>query len=104
VPGAGALLGAVATGWVHRVRRQGRAVIIAVIVWGAAITCFGLAHWPPLALALLAVVTGGPRIGNAESGAVANAFGAPHSMPSHRACGRVAISTIRRSSAVPPSH
>ena len=24
-PGAGALLGAVATGWVHRVRRQGRA-------------------------------------------------------------------------------
>jgi MFS family permease len=116
-PGAGALLGAVATGWVHRVRRQGRAVIIAVIVWGAAITCFGLAHWLPLALALLAVagwadvvsavfrgtilqlaapddlrgrlmgvqmavVTGGPRIGNAESGAVANAFGATTSVVS----------------------
>jgi MFS family permease len=54
-PGAGALLGAVATGWVHRVRRQGRAVIVAVIVWGAAITCFGLAHWLPLALTSLAV-------------------------------------------------
>ena len=54
-PGAGALLGAVGAGWVHRVRRQGRAVIVAVIVWGAAITCFGLAHWLPLALALLAV-------------------------------------------------
>jgi predicted MFS family arabinose efflux permease len=54
-PGAGALLGAVAAGWVHRVRRQGRAVIVAVIVWGAAITCFGLSPWLPLALALLAV-------------------------------------------------
>jgi MFS family permease len=54
-PGAGALLGAVAAGWVPRVRRQGRAVVVAVIVWGAAITCFGLARWLPLALALLAV-------------------------------------------------
>src|SRR5215472_76463 len=33
-PGAGALLGAVTTGWVHRVRRQGRAVVLAVLVWG----------------------------------------------------------------------
>jgi predicted MFS family arabinose efflux permease len=116
-PGAGALLGAVATGWVHRVRRQGRAVIIAVVVWGAAITCFGLTRWLPLALALLAVagwadvlsavfratiiqlaapdalrgrlmgvqmaaVTAGPRVGNAESGAVANAFGATTSVVS----------------------
>jgi MFS family permease len=108
-PGAGALLGALTTGWVHRVRRQGRAVIIAVVVWGAAITCFGLVRWLPAALILLAVagwadvisavfrstilqltvpdalrgrlmgvqmavVTGGPRIGDAESGAVAAAF------------------------------
>src|SRR5580698_6274141 len=42
-PGAGALIGAVTTGWVGRVRRQGRAVIIAVIVWGLAIAGFGLA-------------------------------------------------------------
>jgi predicted MFS family arabinose efflux permease len=116
-PGAGALLGAVTTGWVHRVRRQGRAVIVAVIVWGAAIACFGLAHWLPLALVLLAVagwadvvsavfrgtiiqlaapdalrgrlmglqmavVTAGPRIGDAESGAVASAFGATASVVS----------------------
>jgi MFS family permease len=109
-PGAGALLGAVTTGWVSRVRRQGRAVIVAVIVWGAAITCFGLARWLPAALVLLAVagwadvisavfrstiiqlaapdalrgrlmgvqmavVTSGPRVGDAESGAVAEAFG-----------------------------
>jgi MFS family permease len=109
-PGAGALIGAVTTGWVGRVRRQGRAVIIAVLIWGAAITCFGLVHSLLLALPLLAVagcadvisavfrgtiiqlavpdalrgrlmglqiavVIGGPRIGDAESGAVAAAFG-----------------------------
>ena len=41
-PGAGALVGALTTGWVGRVRRQGLAVIVAVITWGVAITCFGL--------------------------------------------------------------
>ena len=105
-PGAGALLGALTAGWVGGVRRQGRAVLVAVTVWGAAITVFGLVSWLPLALALLAVagaadvvsavfrnailqltvpdglrgrlaaihiavVTGGPRLGDAEAGAVA---------------------------------
>jgi MFS family permease len=109
-PGAGALLGALTTGWVGRVRRQGLAVICAVLVWGAAIAGFGVAHWLPLALALLAVagwadvlsavfrntiiqfagpdgmrgrlmgvqmavVAGGPRLGDLESGTVATAFG-----------------------------
>jgi len=54
-PGAGALLGALTTGWVKRVRRQGRAVIVAVLIWGLSITLFGIAHWLPLALVLLAV-------------------------------------------------
>jgi len=107
-PGAGALLGAVTTGWVGGVRRQGRAVIIAVMVWGAAIAGFGATDWLPLALVLLAVagwadvisavfrstmlqrsipdelrgrlsalqiavVTGGPRLGDFEAGAVAAA-------------------------------
>jgi MFS family permease len=54
-PGAGALVGAVTTGWVAGVRRQGLAVIIAVIVWGAAIAAFGLVPWLALALVLLAV-------------------------------------------------
>jgi predicted MFS family arabinose efflux permease len=54
-PGAGALVGALTTGWVGRVQRQGRAVIIAVIVWGAAIAAFGLTTWLPAALALLAI-------------------------------------------------
>jgi predicted MFS family arabinose efflux permease len=109
-PGAGALLGALTTGWVGRVRRQGLAVICAVIVWGAAIAGFGVARWLPLALVLLAVagwadvlsavfrntiiqfagpdgmrgrlmgvqmavVAGGPRLGDLEAGAVATAFG-----------------------------
>jgi MFS family permease len=54
-PGAGALIGAVTTGWVAQIRRQGRAVIVAVIVWGAAITAFGVVTWLPGALLLLAV-------------------------------------------------
>ena len=35
-------MGALATGWVVHVKRQGRAVVIAVLVWGASITAFGL--------------------------------------------------------------
>ncbi len=41
-PAAGALVGALTAGWVGRVRHQGRAVIWAVALWGAAITGFGL--------------------------------------------------------------
>ena len=55
-PAVGALLGAVTGGWVRRVRRQGRAVIVAVVAWGASIAAFGLVGtrlW--LGLVLLAV-------------------------------------------------
>ena len=38
---AGAVLGGVLSGWVSRVRRQGRAVVAAVTVWGLAIVAFG---------------------------------------------------------------
>src|ERR1700733_7382416 len=54
-PGVGALIGALTTGWVSRIRRQGRAVLIAVIVWGAAIAGFGFVSSLPAALVLLAV-------------------------------------------------
>ena len=105
-PGAGALIGALLTGWVVMVRKQGWAVLIAVAVWGAAIAAFGLVPWLAVALVLLAlagaadvvsavfrgtilqleapeslrgrlsslhtaVVTGGPRLGDFEAGAVA---------------------------------
>jgi MFS family permease len=106
-PGIGALVGAVTSGWVGRVRRQGRAVLYAVAAWGLAIAVFGATKWLPLALVMLAiagaadvvsavfrntilqlsvpdrlrgrlsavhiaVVTGGPRLGDAESGVVAS--------------------------------
>ena len=109
-PGVGALLGALTSGWVGRVRRQGLAVIFAVLVWGLSIAGFGVSRWLPLALVLLAiagwadvlsavfrstivqfagpdgmrgrlmgvqmaVVAGGPRLGDLEAGAVATAFG-----------------------------
>src|SRR5205823_6884927 len=54
-PGAGALVGALFSGWVGRVRRQGLAVVVAVIAWGLAIAAFGVVPWLSLALVLLAV-------------------------------------------------
>ncbi len=41
-PAVGAFVGALTAGWVKNVRRQGTAVIWAVVAWGAAITAFGL--------------------------------------------------------------
>lgn len=105
-PGAGALVMAVMTGWIARVRRQGRLVVLVVMAWGAAMTLFGLVHVVWIGLACLAfagatdvvstvlrntilqlaitdefrsrvsaiqmsVVTGGPRLGDLESGVVA---------------------------------
>jgi MFS family permease len=54
-PGVGALLGALATGWVTRIRRQGLTVIVAVMVWGAAIVAFGLTSVLWLGLLFLAI-------------------------------------------------
>ncbi len=39
----GAVVGGVFSGWLPRVRRQGLAVVIAIVVWGLAIIGFGLA-------------------------------------------------------------
>jgi MFS family permease len=107
-PGVGALIGAVGSGWVRHITRQGRAVILAVLAWGAAIAVFGLVHVLWIALAMLAVagwsdvisavlrntilqtsiperflsrmssiqmavVQGGPRLGDMEAGGVATA-------------------------------
>jgi MFS family permease len=52
--GVGALIGALTSGWVSSVIRQGRATIIAVMGWGLAIAIFGLTDSLPLALAMLA--------------------------------------------------
>jgi len=110
-PGLGGLVGSVLSGWVSRVRHQGRAVVVSVCVWGASVAVFGLVPvlWVGLSLLVLAgaadvvsavfrqailqstvpehlqgrlsgvffgVVAGGPRLGDAETGAAA-AIGGP---------------------------
>jgi MFS family permease len=54
-PGVGALLGALTSGWVPRVRRQGLAVILAVIGWGLSIAVFGLSRALAVGLIMLAL-------------------------------------------------
>ncbi|MTD55762.1 enterobactin transporter EntS [Amycolatopsis sp. RM579] len=41
-PAVGAFLGALASGWTGRIRHSGRALIASVLLWGLAITAFGL--------------------------------------------------------------
>jgi hypothetical protein len=107
-PAVGALVGSLTSGWLRAVRRQGRAVVLAVMAWGATVVVFGfvsalwlallllaLAGWADLVSAVLrsaivqsavtepfrhrisgmqaAVVEGGPRLGDLESGLVAAA-------------------------------
>ena len=105
-PAVGALLGALFSGWVGRVRRHGLAVVLAVLSWGLTIAAFGLIRNLWIGLLLLAaagcsdtvsmifrntimqvaapdrmrgrlqgiftvVVAGGPRLGDFETGTVA---------------------------------
>ena len=116
-PAAGALVGSLTSGWLSRVRRQGRAVLLAVAGWGAIIVAFGFtrvlwvalillaaAGWADVISAVLrstivqtavtepfrsrisgvqmAVVEGGPRLGDLESGAVATAVSTQFSIVS----------------------
>lgn len=57
-PAVGALVGALTTGWVPRVRRQGLAIIIAVALWGVFIALAGLTLFS-LALTLLLLALAG---------------------------------------------
>jgi hypothetical protein len=54
-PSVGALLGAATSGWAGRVRRQGLAVLVSIIIWGGSIALFGFTRILWLALLLLAV-------------------------------------------------
>jgi MFS family permease len=55
----GAVVGALSSGWVGRIRRQGLAILVAVAVWGAAIAAFGLVgDHLRLALGFLALAGG----------------------------------------------
>jgi MFS transporter, ENTS family, enterobactin (siderophore) exporter len=54
-PAVGALLGSLVSGWTGRVRHSGRALVASVLVWGSAITAFGLSGQLWLGLACLTV-------------------------------------------------
>jgi len=63
---AGAVVGGILSGWVSRVERHGLAVIVSIVVWGLAVTGFGLAALlaplaprPMLVLAVLLLAVGG---------------------------------------------
>jgi MFS family permease len=51
----GAVVAGVTSGWIGRVRRQGAALIVAVVCWGLAVAAAGLARSLWLAVVLLAV-------------------------------------------------
>ena len=61
-PGLGAIVGAATSGWTGHLRRPGIVVIIAGLVWGGAITAFGLVSSLPLALGFLAIAGMGDLI------------------------------------------
>jgi MFS family permease len=102
----GSLVAGLSSGWIGRVRRQGVALVVAIVCWGGAVALSGLAHQLWLAVALLAVggaadlisavyrqtilqtyapdqmrgrlqgvfiavVAGGPRLGDVRAGATA---------------------------------
>ncbi|HEV7206093.1 MAG TPA: MFS transporter [Jatrophihabitans sp.] len=106
----GAVIAGLSSGWIGRVRRQGRALVIAIIGWGLAVALSGLAHQLWLVVTLLAlagaadlvsavyrqtilqtyapdemrgrmqgvfiaVVAGGPRLGDLRAGGMAAATG-----------------------------
>jgi MFS family permease len=54
-PAVGALTGALFSGGLPRIRKQGRAVLVAIVVWGVAIAAFGFVSTLWVGLALLAV-------------------------------------------------
>jgi MFS family permease len=59
---AGAVVAALTSGWVHRVLRQGRAIVVAIVVWGLAIAGFGLVGDRVVAALLLLAVAGGADV------------------------------------------
>jgi MFS family permease len=61
-PAIGAVLGGLFSGWTGRVRRQGRAVIVAIGVWGIGIALFGATRSVVLALFGLALAGGADAV------------------------------------------
>jgi MFS family permease len=110
----GSVIAGLSSGWINRVRHQGRALTFAIVAWGGAVALSGLAHQLWLVVVLLAlagaadlvsavyrqtilqvyapdemrgrmqgvfvaVVAGGPRLGDVRAGGTAAATGATFS-------------------------
>jgi MFS family permease len=69
-PGAGALAGALTTGWVSLIKRQGRVVVFGVCIWGLAIVGVGFTGNITVALALLAIAGAGDVVSNVFRNAI----------------------------------
>ena len=61
-PAVGSFLATMVSGRAKHVRRQGRAILLAITVWGAAIVVFGLSETLWLSLAMLAVAGAGDMV------------------------------------------
>ncbi|GAA2725217.1 MFS transporter [Actinocorallia aurantiaca] len=53
--GIGAVLGGLFSGWIGRIRRQGLALVVSIVLWGLAVALAGLQHSLWAAVALLAL-------------------------------------------------
>jgi MFS family permease len=71
-PSAGALAATLMSGWVSRVHRHGRAVVVAATCWGIGITIFGLAPSLWIALAALAFAGGADMVSAIFRGTIWN--------------------------------
>jgi MFS family permease len=61
-PAAGAFCATLLSGRAKEVRRQGRAIMLAIVVWGAAIVVFGLSTTLWLSLSMLAIAGAGDMV------------------------------------------
>ena len=61
-PAAGAFAATLVSGRAKHVRRQGRAIMLAIVVWGGAIVVFGLSRTIWLSLLMLAVAGAGDMV------------------------------------------
>ncbi|MEA2485988.1 MAG: hypothetical protein QOD46_1099 [Actinomycetota bacterium] len=61
-PAIGALISALTTGWVGRIRRQGLAVILSVVAWGVAITLAGLTLFSLALTVIFLAIAGGADV------------------------------------------
>jgi MFS family permease len=61
-PAAGAFVATLLSGRAKDVRRQGRAIMLSIVVWGGAIVVFGLSHVVWLSLVMLAIAGAGDMV------------------------------------------